>query len=398
MVNTSPTRRVCVVGSGTHFLSGISYYTHRLAHALNARHPTSAILMRQLVPTRFYPGKSRVGKNLAPLDYGGVAVFDGVDWFALPSLAGAIRALRAQRPEVVVFQWWTGAVLHNYIALATAAKRLGAKVVLEFHEIQDVGESTLPLASMYVNTLSPLLLKQVDGFIVHSRYDLPEVVKRYRVPESRVAVIPHGPYDQYDGHKSNANANIVGSDTSDSDITRLLFFGVIRPYKGLEHLIRAFSSLSDDEAERFHLTVVGETWEDWTLPGELIAKSRHKERITFVNRYVPDEEVQGYFKHADAVVLPYLRSSASGPLNIAMSLGLPVVITEVGGLTEAVENYGGAVTIPPGDEAALRAALFRAAELKGSRFGAPHSWEETTSLYSALFDRLFDRALSPRHA
>ena len=394
MVNTSPTRRVCVVGSGTRFLSGISYYTHRLAHALNARHPTSAILMRQLVPTRFYPGKSRVGKNLAPLDYGGVAVFDGVDWFALPSLAGAVRALRAERPEVVVFQWWTGAVLHNYIALATAAKLLGAKVVLEFHEIQDVGESALPLASMYVNTLSPLLLKQVDGFIVHSRYDLPEVVKRYRVSENRVAVIPHGPYDQYDGHKSNLNANVVESETS-SDITRLLFFGVIRPYKGLEHLIRAFSSLSDDEAKRFHLTVVGETWEDWTLPGELIEGSRHKERITFVNRYIPDEEVQGYFKDADAVVLPYLRSSASGPLNIAMSLGLPVVITRVGGLVEAVEHYGGAVTIPPSDEAALRAALFRASELRGKRFSAPHSWEETTSLYSALFDRLFGPALSP---
>jgi glycosyltransferase involved in cell wall biosynthesis len=69
--------------------------------------------------------------------------------------------------------------------------------------------------------------------------------------------------------------------------------------------------------------VVGETWEGWTLPGEQIARSPRRDRITFVNRYVSDEELDGYLRGADAVVLPYLRSSLSGPLHVAMGYGLP---------------------------------------------------------------------------
>ncbi len=73
---------------------------------------------------------------------------------------------------------------------------------------------------------------------------------------------------------------------------------------------------------RFRLTVVGETWENWTLPAELIAASPHGERISFVNRYVSDAEAAAFYAAADAVVLPYRRGSASGPLQIAMSHGV----------------------------------------------------------------------------
>jgi len=134
--------------------------------------------------------------------------------------------------------------------------------------------------------------------------------------------------------------------------------------------------------------VVGETWEGWTLPEELIARSPHRARITFINRYVHDDEVGDFFAAADVVVLPYHRSSASGPLQIAMSTGLPVIVTAVGGLREAVSGYAGAITIPPKDPEALRAALPRAAALRGQRFADPHSWTRTVQRYDALFAQL----------
>ncbi|HEX4704690.1 MAG TPA: glycosyltransferase, partial [Pseudonocardiaceae bacterium] len=157
----------------------------------------------------------------------------------------------------------------------------------------------------------------------------------------------------------------------DDDVCRLLFFGTIRPYKGLEHLIAAFDQLPAD----YRLTVVGETWEGWTAPLELIARSPHRDRITLVNRYVSDDEVTGFFARADAVVLPYVRSSASGPLHIAMSNGLPVVVTAVGGLAEAVADYEGAITVPPADVPALTDALRSVRELAGIRYPDPHSWQ-----------------------
>ena len=123
------------------------------------------------------------------------------------------------------------------------------------------------------------------------------------------------------------------------DALNLLFFGIIRPYKGLEDLVRAFDLLDDEEVTRYWLTVVGETWEGWDLPIRLIQSSRHRTRITLVNRFVDDDEVIAHFAGADAVVLPYHRSSASSPAHVAMSNGLPLVITAVGGLPAAVADY-----------------------------------------------------------
>src|ERR1039457_5779108 len=74
--------RIFVIGAGTRFLSGISYYTNRLARELSASHRVSVMLMRQLMPSRFYPGRARVGQTLADLTYpSDVEVLDGVDWF-----------------------------------------------------------------------------------------------------------------------------------------------------------------------------------------------------------------------------------------------------------------------------------------------------------------------------
>jgi glycosyltransferase involved in cell wall biosynthesis len=167
-----------------------------------------------------------------------------------------------------------------------------------------------------------------------------------------------------------------------------LFFGLIRPYKGLDDLIMAFDSLPENEIDRYWLTVVGETWEGWTLPAELINRSRYHKRITFENRYVSDAEVAAFFAGADAVVLPYHRSSSSGPLHIAMSYGLPVIVTGIDGLIEAVSDYDGAIIAPPGDLASLRNALLKVVKLQGKRYTDPYSWETSASLYHELFEAL----------
>ena len=169
---------------------------------------------------------------------------------------------------------------------------------------------------------------------------------------------------------------------------QLLYFGVVRPFKGVEDLVTAFSGLSRDQAIRFRLCVVGETWEGWTAPAEAIARSPHSELIERVDRYVTDAEVAEFFGQADAVVLPYHRSSSSGPLHIAMSAGLPVVVTAVGGLVEAVQRYPGAILVPPRDPVALRQALSGLLAGRGQRYPDPHSWDRTTAEYRALIGEL----------
>ncbi|HEY9286446.1 MAG TPA: glycosyltransferase, partial [Candidatus Dormibacteraeota bacterium] len=216
--------RICVVGAGTHFLSGISYYTMRLVNALAARHRVSAILMRQLLPTRFYPGRSRVGAPLGLFEYGGDTA--SVDWFWFPSIVRAIALLIRERPNVVVFQWWSATVLHTYLALALVTRLLRGRVVIEFHEVLDAGEAGIPLVRGYVRLVAPLLWRLASGFVVHSEFDRARIRSEYRTDRRPVLLVPHGPYDQY-------RTVTRPKPAADEDSTfNFLFFGVIRPFKG----------------------------------------------------------------------------------------------------------------------------------------------------------------------
>jgi glycosyltransferase involved in cell wall biosynthesis len=370
-------QRIVVVGSGWRFLSGISYYTCRLSNALSNRYDVGAILMRQLLPTRLYPGRGRVGQPLNDLRYDDrVEVFDGVDWWGLPSLVRAVRFLRRFRPDVLVLQWWTGTVLHSYLVLCLVARMSGVRVVIEFHEVQDTGEARFRWASAYVRKCIRPLLGATSGVVVHSRFDQETLRRTYALSTVPQVVARHGPYDH---HVAPAQRQ---ADPGES--RRILYFGTIRPYKGLEDLIDAFELLPDD----WRLTVVGETWEGWTLPTDMIAASPVRDRIEFVNRYVTDAEVNDFFAAAGLVVLPYRRSSASGPLHIAMSHGLPVVVTAVGGLVEAAGDYPGVRFAPAADPAGLAAAIRSAAPLIGRRHSDPSSWEHTVLAYDDLLTRI----------
>ena len=348
--------------------------------------------MRNLLPRRLYPGRDRVGLSLTQLSYAPeVDAYDGVDWSWFPSIFPALRRVLLGQTEVVVLQWWTGTVLHTYLLLAVLARLRRARIVVEFHEVLDTAELNLRFARTYVKYLSPILMRLAAGFVVHSEHDRAALSAHYPIGQRPIAVIPHGPYDQFRSLGREQVPTEQAQSTEQAPVCHLLYFGVIRPFKGVEDLIQAFDQLSEAEAADFHLTVVGETWEGWEVPARMITQSRHRNRITFVNRYVTDAEVSQFFAAADAVVLPYHRSSASGPLHIAMSHGLPVVVTQVGGLVEASKGYAGAVRIPPRDPDAIVTALRTVAGMRGERFTDPHSWDRTLTHFDALFEAILGR-------
>lgn len=388
--------RVMVVGAGWRFTSGISYYTCRLTNALAEATPTSALLMRQLVPTRLYPGRARVGTAVNTLDYAPeVPVYDGVDWFWGRSMRDARRFVLENRPDVLVLEWWTGAVLHSYLRLAAIVRGYGGRVVIEWHEVQDTGEARIPGVTRYVVAAMKRLLGRVDGHVVHSRFDLGLLRRTYDLPDELVTIAPHGPYDHYNEVDESTVA------TAPEDDFVFLYFGVIRPYKGVEDLVAAFDLLPTEIRDRSRLVIVGETWENWTQPLDAVAASPNSDRITVVNRYVDDAEVAEHFAAADAVVLPYRRSSSSGPLHIAMSAGLPVVVSSVGGLVEAAGDYAGASFVPPAEPLALAAAMSALPSSRGDRFADPHSWDTTVAAYDELFVRIGAPSMSrddARHA
>ena len=375
-------RVVCLVGSGWRFTSGISYYTCLLANALADRHDVGVIQIRQLMPRRLYPGRRRVGQPRALTEYRpDVSICDGVDWWWGRSLVRAVSFIVSRRPEVLVLEWWTATVLHTYLVLALTCRLFGARIVVELHELQDSGEQTFAPVRWYGQWGLGVLLRLAHGCVVHSTVDRETLKGGYRLEDMSVTVALHGPFDQYlstgEPSESSEPAITAVKQAPGAGVINLLFFGTIRPYKGLEDLIMAFNEIDAEEVSGLWLTVVGETWEGCTEPTRLIAESPHRERITFVNDYVSDDVVSAAFSHADVVVLPYRRSSSSGPLHVAMSWGLPVVVSRVGGLPEAAADYDGAIFVPPNDRQALKVAIQQAAKLVGRRFTDPRSWTDS---------------------
>jgi glycosyltransferase involved in cell wall biosynthesis len=398
----SPGITVCVVGSGTRFVSGISYYTYFLGCALSQHYKVVSILMRHLIPKRLYPGRQRVGHSVMAYNLAvEVPTFDGVDWWAWPSVPRALSFLRSQRPDVLVLQWWSASVLPWYLLFASQTRQRGGVVVVELHEDLDTGEARVPLIGWFARRGLKALCLQSSALVVHSAWDRDRMSASLSLSPDRFRVIPHGPYPIGDAAADCAAASLELRPSGEKQDLTLLFFGTIRPYKGLEHLIQAFEQIRRDSALPWRLVVVGETWEGWTLPLDLIAHSPYRDDIELVNRYVTDDEAARFFRRADVVALPYLRSSASGPLAIAQACGLPVVVTAVGGLVEAVAGYSGAVLVSPADPDDLARGLLAAADLRGHAHAGTVTWESVVKSYASILDAVVPRqsaaVLEPDH-
>src|SRR5947207_1927186 len=170
------------------------------------------------------------------------------------------------------------------------------------------------------------------------------------------------------------------------DVPVVLFFGLIREYKGVDVLLRAWRSVPDAE-----LWIVGAPRMDMTP-----LRSLAPERVRFVPRFVDDLELPAYFHRADLVVLPYREVDQSGVLYTALAFGKPLVLSDVGGFGEV----GAGRMVPPGDEGALADALRELLRDAGARAAlgdaaaraaaGPFSWDAVAQRTLALYRELLD--------
>ncbi len=156
----------------------------------------------------------------------------------------------------------------------------------------------------------------------------------------------------------------------------LLFFGFIRPYKGLDILLEALDLLGDDD---IHLTIVGE---QWGKPDELNEAIDRMENVEAHLEYVSDQEAANYFARADVVVLPYRAATGSGVVTLAYNYGKPVLATNVGGLKDAVADAKTGWLVEPDSPRALadRIKKIKRKDLAGmkpaiKKFCKDNSWD-----------------------
>ena len=231
------------------------------------------------------------------------------------------------------------------------------------------------------------LYDAVDAVVVHSAYGRNLLVNEAGVDAAKVRVIPHGAFKHLTLQPDEAPLPI---ELQDVGAPVVMFFGLLRPYKGLDVLLDAWRGIEGAE-----LWIVGRP----RMPLEPL-RARAPANVRFVPRYVADAEVPAFFRRADVVVLPYshtARFDQSGVLATALAFAKPTVLSDVGGFGE-VAAAGGARLVPPDDPAALHdaiaALLADPQEREGLAWGAltaacgPYSWaraaEETLALYREL--------------
>src|SRR5271157_4606245 len=177
--------KVCIVGPSKKFLSGISYYTIRLANSLSGDYDVSVLCFRNLLPKFMFPGSKHVGKDLANLNYeAGVKVFNGMDYNNPLTWYRAYKFLKRERPDVLILQWWTSSVAHMHLLIALInAISTGAKIIIEFHEVVDPLEESILPTRIYSRIMGRSLVSRASLYKTQSESEKPPNTSKNRIPE-----------------------------------------------------------------------------------------------------------------------------------------------------------------------------------------------------------------------
>jgi glycosyltransferase involved in cell wall biosynthesis len=359
-----------------------------LANALSKEHDVSVVLFRKMLPEFLFPGKKRIGKDLSTLNFNkDVKVFEGVDYASVRSWLSAAKFVKKNQPDVVIFQWWTSSVGHMDIALKILFKMSDIPLqLIEMHEIVDTLEEENSFLHLYSNIIMSIFKMSSKAFITHSDSDKKAISDRYKIKRETIHTIPHGPYNQYEIMDRKDAIDNLNLDSKDFII---LYFGLIRPYKGVKYLIEAFNDLPHDLASNCTLLLIGELWDNRKEILSHINSSKYKNKIESRFEYVPDEAVSRYFSACDVLVLPYLRVSQSGVAHIGINFGIPIIVTRVGGLKKSMNKYEGTIFVEPTNSTQIKEnliTLYNNRELK-RRYESPLSWEQIVEKYTDMIKK-----------
>ncbi|MDR1371982.1 MAG: glycosyltransferase [Dysgonamonadaceae bacterium] len=319
------------------YRGGISQFTMMLCRELNMENEVKVFSFSRLYPNFLFPGKSQFVENDEPpiTQPQSVRILDSINPF---SYEKTVKAINNYQPDVLIIAYWTSffAPACGYIA-----KRLKSKT-----KIIGLIHNAIPHEPHFFDSpLASMFFRQCHKFVVLSESVKKDILRLY--PSAQCLMLPHPLYDNFgeplEKKEARKRFNI------DRNKKTLLFFGLIRDYKGLDLLIEAMSRLDDS----FQLIIAGECYGDFGKYKRQIDTSPARDRIFALNRYINNSEVPTLFSAADLLVAPYRSATQSGVIPIACHFELPVLVTNVGGLRETVEKSGiGLVCQPQPDSIA----------------------------------------------
>ena len=327
--------KISVIGPVFPYRGGISHFTTLLVkNLIQEGHNVQTISFKKQYPAWLFPGES-------DKDYSESREKVEAEFIITPlnplTWAKAVKRINEFEPEKVVFPWWVTFWGPCFRFIIMSLRKHGIKTTALIHNV-------LPHETKFIDRfITKNTLKHADHYVVMAEKEKNRLLDI--LPESKgINVAPHPIYKMFPptGMDPSVLREKLGLP---EDKIIVLFFGIIRPYKGLSDLINAIK-ICHDENPDIHLIIAGEFWGDQKKYSQQIQNLGLEEVVHIFNYYIPDDEVAQFFEVADVFTAPYTGGTQSGAVKTALGFGLPIIATELIA-DEILSSLKNSVTIIP---------------------------------------------------
>ena len=318
--------KITLLSTAYPYRGGIAVFTERLARAFQTEKDDVNISTFSLqYPNFLFPGKSQYSSSEKPQDLAierEVNSINPINWIRIG------LKLKKQRPDILILKYWIpflSPCLGTISRIVRSNKHTKTIVVIDNLIPHEKRFGDHLLNSYFVNS--------VDGFVAMSKSVFNEL-SQFDADKKKVLGV-HPLYDNFGKAKNKEEA--IENLGLDKNYKYMLFFGIIRKYKGLDILLEAFAD-NRLKNQNLKLIVAGEFYEDAKPYHDLIKQYNLADSVILATKFIPDEQVADYFCTADIIVQPYKHATQSGVTQIAYHFEKPMLVTNVGGLNEIVPH------------------------------------------------------------
>jgi glycosyltransferase involved in cell wall biosynthesis len=304
------------------YRGGIAQFSGQLYIELSKRNEVKVFSFTTMYPDFLFPGKTQYVPEEEHSDIETERILSSINPFSYIRTAKRINRFE---PDIVIIAYWMPFMVPAYSSVCLLLNKKIRIVALVHNAISHEKHfADRHLAGFFFN--------RCNAFIVLSKPVEKDVLSLRK--KADIVLHPHPIYNHYgDAMRRDLACDMLGIESNKKN---LLFFGLIREYKGLDLLIEAMNRLDDS----YQLIIAGESYGGFELYSELIEKSRNKKNIKVFEQYIPDSMVSAFFSAADVLVLPYRSATQSGVTAIAIQMELPVIATDTGALGNSIRETG----------------------------------------------------------
>lgn len=332
--------RIAILSCFYPFRGGISQFNTYLLEELSKKHTVKAFNFKRQYPGILFPGKTqKVSEDDDARPVESVAVLDTANPLTYSSTA---RAIAGFEPDVLLTRYWMSYFAPSLGSVCGKVSRILEKKGRKDFRTVAVADNIIPHEKHFFDIpLARYFVRRQSGIVTLS-HAVEEQLQQI-CPGVRSQTIPHPLYSNFgertDTLRARRQLGMQGTDQQVMDRKVLLFFGLIREYKGLDLLLEAMTLLDGS----YTLVVAGECYGSFDRYRQIIDSERFapiRSNLILNDRYIPDKDVKVYFSAADLSVLPYRSATQSGISSISWNFDVPLITTPVGGLIESVGEAG----------------------------------------------------------